>query len=130
MLIGERDKHSDTVTIGDYGARSLQRSLRRVAVVPPERIRTLPFGAGLVLLRSAPPNRDKSSPLDEPMIRARSPATCHTRRDRALDNERPFCRVNGRGPHGVEDNPSFDPAGERCLQEGAEAGDVIGERDR
>ena len=36
-------------------ARSLQRSTRRVAVMPPERIRTLPFGTGLVLLRSAPP---------------------------------------------------------------------------
>ena len=41
--------------IGDYGQRSLQRSTRRVAVMPPERIRTLPFGTGLVLLRSAPP---------------------------------------------------------------------------
>ena len=55
VLIGERDERSDTVTIGDYGHRSLQRSTRRVAVMPPERIRTLPFGTGLVLLRSAPP---------------------------------------------------------------------------
>jgi hypothetical protein len=55
VLIGERDERSDTVSIGDYGARSLQRSTRRVAVMPPERIRTLPFGTGLVLLRSAPP---------------------------------------------------------------------------
>jgi type IV secretory pathway TraG/TraD family ATPase VirD4 len=55
VLIGERDERSDTVTISDHGARSLQRSLRRVAVMPPERIRTLPFGTGLVLLRSAPP---------------------------------------------------------------------------
>ncbi len=55
VLIGERDERSDTVSIGDYGARSLQRSTRHVAVMPPERIRTLPFGTGLVLLRSAPP---------------------------------------------------------------------------
>jgi type IV secretory pathway TraG/TraD family ATPase VirD4 len=55
VLSGERDEPSDTVTISDYGARSLQRSVRRVAVMPPERIRTLPFGTGLVLLRSAPP---------------------------------------------------------------------------
>jgi type IV secretion system protein VirD4 len=55
VLIGERDERSDTVTLGDYGARSLQRSTRRVAVMPPERIRTLPFGVALVLLRSAPP---------------------------------------------------------------------------
>jgi len=55
VLIGERDERSDTITISDYGARSLQRSVRRVAVMPPERIRTLPFGTGLMLLRSAPP---------------------------------------------------------------------------
>lgn len=55
VLIGEREERSDSVTISDYGARSLQRSTRRVAVMPPERIRTLPFGTGLVLLRSAPP---------------------------------------------------------------------------
>ena len=55
VLIGERDERTDTVSIGDYGQRSLQRSSRRVAVMPPERIRTLPFGTGLVLLRSAPP---------------------------------------------------------------------------
>jgi len=55
VLIGERDELSDTVTVGDYGSRSLQRSTRRVPILPPERIRTLPFGTGLVLLRSAPP---------------------------------------------------------------------------
>lgn len=55
VLIGERDERSDSVTIGEYGGRSLQRSTRRVPVMPPERIRTLPFGTGLVLLRSAPP---------------------------------------------------------------------------
>jgi type IV secretory pathway TraG/TraD family ATPase VirD4 len=55
VLIGERDERTDTVSIGDYGQRSLQRSTRRVAVMPPERIRTLPFGTGLVLLRSTPP---------------------------------------------------------------------------
>jgi type IV secretion system protein VirD4 len=55
VLIGERDERSDSITIGDFGQRSLQRSTRRVSVMPPERIRTLPFGTGLVLLRSAPP---------------------------------------------------------------------------
>ena len=54
-LIGERDEKTDTVSIGDYGSRSLQRSVRRVPVMPPEVIRTLPFGTALVLLRSAPP---------------------------------------------------------------------------
>jgi len=55
VLIGERDEQTDTISVGDYGSRSLQRSTRRVPVMPPERIRTLPFGIGLVLLRSAPP---------------------------------------------------------------------------
>ena len=55
VLIGERDEHTDSTTIGDYGSRSIQRSTRRVSIMPPERIRTLPFGTGLVLLRSAPP---------------------------------------------------------------------------
>ncbi|MDI6910467.1 TraM recognition domain-containing protein [Nocardioides sp.] len=54
-LIGERDERTDTISIGDYGSRSLQSSMRRVPVMPPEAIRTLPFGTALVLLRSAPP---------------------------------------------------------------------------
>ncbi|MEI2713875.1 MAG: TraM recognition domain-containing protein [Nocardioides sp.] len=54
VLIGERDDRTDSITVGDYGSRSTQRSTRRVAIMPPERIRTLPFGTGLVLLRSAP----------------------------------------------------------------------------
>jgi type IV secretory pathway TraG/TraD family ATPase VirD4 len=54
-LIGERDEKTDTVSVGDYGSRSLQRSVRRVPVMPPEVIRTLRFGTALLLLRSAPP---------------------------------------------------------------------------
>lgn len=54
-LIGERDERTDTVSVGDHGSRSLQRSTRRVAVMPPKTIRTLPFGTALVLLRSSPP---------------------------------------------------------------------------
>ena len=54
-LIGERDENTDTISVGEHGSRSLQRSTRRVPVMPPETIRTLPFGTALVLLRSAPP---------------------------------------------------------------------------
>ncbi|WP_083850887.1 type IV secretory system conjugative DNA transfer family protein [Arthrobacter sp. TB 23] len=54
-LIGERDEYTDSVTLGDHGTRSNQRSVRRVAILPPDRIRTLPFGTGITLLRSAPP---------------------------------------------------------------------------
>ena len=54
-LIGERDEFTDSVTLGDYGSRSSQRSVRRVPIMPPDRIRTMPFGTGVLLLRSAPP---------------------------------------------------------------------------
>ena len=54
-LIGERDEYTDSVTLGDHGSRSNQRSVRRVPILPPDRIRTLPFGTGVTLLRSAPP---------------------------------------------------------------------------
>lgn len=54
-LIGERDENSDTISVGDHGSRSMQRSIRRVPVLPPETIRTLTFGTALLLLRSAPP---------------------------------------------------------------------------
>lgn len=54
-LIGERDEITDSTTIGDHGSRSAQRSIRRVPIMPPDLIRTLPFGTGLVLLRSASP---------------------------------------------------------------------------
>ena len=54
-LIGERDEITDSTPIGDHGSRSAQRSIRRVAIMPPDVIRTLPFGTGLILLRAAPP---------------------------------------------------------------------------
>ncbi|MFV0432448.1 MAG: type IV secretory system conjugative DNA transfer family protein [Leucobacter sp.] len=54
-LIGERDEITDSTTVGDHGSRSAQRSLRRVAIMPPDVIRRIPFGTGLILLRSAPP---------------------------------------------------------------------------
>jgi len=54
-LIGERDDLTDTVTLGDHGSRSNQRSVRRIAIFPPDRIRRLPFGTAITLLRAAPP---------------------------------------------------------------------------
>ncbi|GAB3062517.1 MULTISPECIES: type IV secretory system conjugative DNA transfer family protein [Micrococcales] len=54
-LIGERDEYTDSVTLGDHGTRSNQRSVRRVPILPPDRIRTLPFGTGVTLLRAASP---------------------------------------------------------------------------
>src|SRR5215212_3670313 len=72
-LIGERDERTDTISVGDYGSRSLQRSMRRVAVMPPEAIRTLPFGTALVLLRSAPPIVTDCSPGLNDVTQMRSP---------------------------------------------------------
>ncbi|MFC5932037.1 type VI secretion protein [Cryobacterium melibiosiphilum] len=54
-LIGDRDETTDSTTIGDRGSRSAQRSIRRVPIMPPDTIRTLPFGTGLIMLRSAAP---------------------------------------------------------------------------
>ncbi|GEP26425.1 type VI secretion protein [Cryobacterium levicorallinum] len=54
-LIGDRDEATDSTTIGDRGSRSAQRSIRRVPIMPPDTIRTLPFGTGLIMLRAAPP---------------------------------------------------------------------------
>ncbi len=54
-LIGERDETTDSTTIGDHGSRSSQRSIRRVPILPPDKIRRLPFGTAIVLLRAAPP---------------------------------------------------------------------------
>lgn len=54
-LIGERDEITDSVTIGEQGHRSAQRSVRRVPVMPPDVLRTLPFGTGVIMLRTARP---------------------------------------------------------------------------
>ncbi len=54
-LIGDRDEHTDSVTTDAYGAHSSQRSIRRVPILPPDTLRTLPFGTGVVMLRTARP---------------------------------------------------------------------------
>lgn len=54
-LIGERDETTDSVTTDAYGAHSSQRSIRRVPILPPDVLRTLPFGTGVVMLRTARP---------------------------------------------------------------------------
>lgn len=54
-LIGERDETTDSVTTDAYGVHSNQRSIRRVPIMPPELLRTMPFGNGVVMLRTARP---------------------------------------------------------------------------
>jgi type IV secretory pathway TraG/TraD family ATPase VirD4 len=54
-LIGDRDETTVADTRTDHGGISTQRSIRRVPVMPPEAIRTLPFGTAVTLLRSTRP---------------------------------------------------------------------------
>ena len=54
-LIGERDEATDSTTIDAGGGRSHQRSIRRMQILPPDALRTMPFGLGTILLRAAPP---------------------------------------------------------------------------
>ncbi|SCQ61957.1 Hypothetical protein PFR_JS9-2_1244 [Propionibacterium freudenreichii] len=81
-LIGERDEITDSTTIGDHGTRSAQRSIRRVPIMPPDTIRTLPFGTALVLLRSAAPivtrMRTWTTRTDAPQLRADRSSIEHT----------------------------------------------------
>ena len=60
-LIGSAT-YTDSVTLGDHGTRSNQRSIRRVPILPPDRVRTLPFGTGITMLRSAPPSSPTCAP--------------------------------------------------------------------
>ncbi|HEX4400126.1 MAG TPA: TraM recognition domain-containing protein [Galbitalea sp.] len=54
-LIGDRDEQTDSVSTDQYGGYSSQRSLRRVPVLPPNVLRTLPFGTSVTMLRTARP---------------------------------------------------------------------------
>lgn len=54
-LIGERDEMTDSITTDVTGGRSRQRSIRRVPILAPDALRTMPFGVATILLRSTPP---------------------------------------------------------------------------
>jgi type IV secretory pathway TraG/TraD family ATPase VirD4 len=54
-LIGERDETITSDTRTETGGLSTSRSIRRVAIMPPENIRTLPTGTAITLLRTARP---------------------------------------------------------------------------
>ncbi|TYL51675.1 TraM recognition domain-containing protein [Nocardioides sp. BGMRC 2183] len=79
-LIGERDEPTDSTTTGDRGTRSHQRSVRRVPIMTPETIRTLPFGTGLTLLRSAPPVVMTLKPCTERAVKSAQSARWSPRR--------------------------------------------------
>lgn len=54
-LIGDRDEETTTVSRDPRGGRSTSSSWRRVPVMDTSRLRTLPFGTAVLLLRTAPP---------------------------------------------------------------------------
>lgn len=54
-LIGERDEDVHSTSRDSRGGRSSSWNTRRVPVMDTSRLRTLPFGTGVLLLRSAPP---------------------------------------------------------------------------
>ena len=55
VLIGDRDETTTTVARDHHGARSTSSSTRRVPVMDTSRLRTLPFGTAVLLLRTAAP---------------------------------------------------------------------------
>ncbi|SDU25848.1 TraM recognition site of TraD and TraG [Jiangella alkaliphila] len=55
VLIGDRDEYTGSTTVDAHGGRSNQQSIRRVPILPPDQLRTLPFGTGVTILRAAPP---------------------------------------------------------------------------
>jgi type IV secretory pathway TraG/TraD family ATPase VirD4 len=61
-LIGDRDETTDSIMTDAYGSHSNQRSIRRVPILPPDVLRTLPFGTGVVMLRTARPIITKLRP--------------------------------------------------------------------
>lgn len=54
-LIGQRDEHTLSTSHGPDGRRSSSSSQRRVEILTAKEIRELPFGIGLVMLRSTAP---------------------------------------------------------------------------
>jgi type IV secretion system protein VirD4 len=54
-LIGERDEETESVSSDGRGLRTRTMNTRRVPVLETSRLRTLPFGTGVLLLRTAAP---------------------------------------------------------------------------
>jgi type IV secretory pathway TraG/TraD family ATPase VirD4 len=54
-LIGQRTEHATSTSTGPQGGRSTSTSTTQVPILEPAKLRTLPFGTAVLLLRSAPP---------------------------------------------------------------------------
>jgi type IV secretory pathway TraG/TraD family ATPase VirD4 len=55
VLLGERDEQTDSWSTDHHGRRTRSTSVRRVPVLDTARLRTLPFGTGIVLQRATAP---------------------------------------------------------------------------
>jgi type IV secretion system protein VirD4 len=73
-LLGDRDEQTLTVSRGAGNDRSTSVSVRRIPVLPPDLLRTLPFGTAALLLRQARPAVIDLQPWtarrDAPQLRA------------------------------------------------------------
>lgn len=54
-LIGQRTERTTSTSTGPQGGRSTSTSTTQVPILEPAKLRTLPFGTAVLLLRSAPP---------------------------------------------------------------------------
>ncbi len=54
-LIGQRDQQQRSTSRGRDGHRTTSTSMAKVPILEPARLRTLPFGTAILLLRAAPP---------------------------------------------------------------------------
>ncbi|WBQ08708.1 TraM recognition domain-containing protein [Kribbella sp. CA-293567] len=61
-VCGERDEELRNWSRGADGGRTISTNTRRIAILPPDVIRTLPFGTGVLLARTAPPILLKMTP--------------------------------------------------------------------
>ncbi|MEV0804608.1 TraM recognition domain-containing protein [Kribbella sp. NPDC050281] len=61
-VCGERDEEIRNWSRGSDGGRTISTSTRRIPILPPDVIRTLPFGTGVLLARTAPPILLKMTP--------------------------------------------------------------------
>jgi hypothetical protein len=72
-VCGERDEELRNWSRGADGGRTVSTSTRRLPILPPDAIRTLPSGTGVLLARTAPPILLKMTPwtdrLDADQIR-------------------------------------------------------------
>lgn len=79
-LIGDRDENTESWSRDAGGRRSTSTSVRRVPILDTGALRTLPFGTGVLLLRTAPPILLDLEPWPERNARGGRPRSVAPRR--------------------------------------------------